>query len=220
MSNPQLKLEETISSAERYHDMNDAQNEALFRKGFASLLALFYSTEKQIKNARQLRGDESTRRVLSDASMQKRQSIDVQSTFPSSPNVRSGQGAAGELVDFLAGEAEAVESKIQQDMVKGINVNDAVRVSFPKAAGAATATRFSGRSIRISLADIDLPDSVLEAIRQREHDGGRINWRANYNSTRPASAARPLSVRPASARSVAGALPPRPPTLPLSSRRP
>ena len=62
-SNPQLKLEETISSAERYHDMNDAQNEALFRKGFASLLALFYCTEKQIKNARQLRGDESTRRV-------------------------------------------------------------------------------------------------------------------------------------------------------------
>ena len=179
------KLEETLTMAESFHEVGDTTSESVFRRGFANLLKLFYRTEAVVKQ-----GALAADRIPPGSKAGK-------SKQPQPQRVGQQAHLNDELNDFIAGRASEAESNLQKDLHRR-SINDSVDKNFPSRVA----------KVPVRLHEIDLPDSVREAIQRQKYDGGAVNWRAGRVASRPSTAPRrragsPSGARPLSARHAA-----------------
>ncbi len=171
------KLEETLTMAESFHEVGDTASEGVFRRGFASLLKLFYRTEAVVK-----KGALAAGQIPPGSNIGK-------SKQPQPQRVGQKAHLHEELNNFIAGRASEAQSNLQKDLHRR-SINDSVDQNFP--------SRVAKVSVR--LHEIDLPDSVREAIQRQKYDGGKFNWRAGRVATRPSTAPRRRAGSPSGAR--------------------
>ena len=112
-------------------------------------------------------------------------------------------GLSQDLNDFIASRANEAEKRLHKHLCSGRSVDESVALNFPTRSA-------STNKVPIRLHEIDLPQSVRDAIQKQMFDGGPVNWRAGRVATRPSTAPRrqtntlrPGSARPGSTRHMA-----------------
>ena len=119
-----LKLDEILTKAEKSSAAGDSESENMFRQGFAILLNLFYATEKCVNNGV----------FPSEVPLYEIQRVDQ---VPSDKfkqlqhDTKQRMVAASELSAFLATRAQTAESKMAEDIDKGISIDRSIGLNFP-----------------------------------------------------------------------------------------
>ena len=168
-----VKLDQTLTMAESFHAEGKKEEETLFRNAFASLLKLYYSMENLEQRddvSKRLTHEQRGAPISSKSST----STEQEHLPMQHPDTR----VTGELAAWLTSRAEEVEAKLKNDLRKGKSINESVSTNFP------FGRRFDGSGTKkaLRLRDIDLPDSVRDAIRATKYHGGDKSWRADYGT--------------------------------------
>jgi len=114
-----LRLEETLTLAESFHEAGDSVTESLFRTAFANLLKLFYATETRVK------ASDCESEIARD------QQHDTEFAHPASLQLQKLNMAGGELSAWLCSKAEIIEAKLDKEVGKGRSIQQTVGLHFP-----------------------------------------------------------------------------------------
>jgi len=114
-----LRLEETLTLAESFHEAGDSVTESLFRTAFANLLKLFYDTETRLK--------------ASDCESEnaRDQRHDTEFVHPAPLQLQKLNMAGGELRAWLSSKAEVIEATLDKEVGKGRSIQQTVGLHFP-----------------------------------------------------------------------------------------